>query len=361
MSDFAPAISKSVRETFSFTIHLKCNYHFHGLTELTNSKHFKNKVLKYDEIPAHFRPYFFTKAFLDKRKRNEYSPLRIFKYDLSILNKLPTEALFNAFFESVKPFWKEYFPDALKLFEGHYLESKEKSGWQYYLSGTLPKTNNNLEAYNRTIKDYVTQRRIQTFSDYFDLMKEEIIRKSESEVIQFPKEPRILNDFYFLATVMAGKFEELFYEYDHFYYIKDPFINSSFLKKDKKSLTTKVKKLIQKMKNVENAKNEFLEFFSLPSSQEVKRYEELGTMSKGAILNLCKIRKVSVQEKVGSDSVYEIKCSCNDFREVNYCLHSLCLAIKKGYISGKTFTKNKKRGPKPKIGGALEREDPEEI
>ena len=78
------------RWNFPSIIHLKCNYHFKNLKELTKTNHFKAKNLKPTEIPGAYKPYFLTRAVLDKRKRNHYSPHRIFKYDLSILNKLKT-------------------------------------------------------------------------------------------------------------------------------------------------------------------------------------------------------------------------------------------------------------------------------
>ena len=124
MSDFAPAIIKSVKETFPSIIHLKCNYHFKNLKELTKINHFKAKNLKPTEIPGAYKPYFLTRAFLDKRKRNHYSPHRIFKYDLSILNKLPSKALFDCFLEIVMPFWREYCPDALKFSRTNLLREK---------------------------------------------------------------------------------------------------------------------------------------------------------------------------------------------------------------------------------------------
>lgn len=247
------------------------------------------------------------------------------------------------------------------MFQEQYLEGKEKSGWQYYLSGSLPKTNNNLEAYNRTLKDYVTKRKAEAFPVYFDLMKEEVVSKSEQQIQAFPSCARVHGDFYILATVLAGNYEELYAESNGYYYIKDPTINFNSMNKDKKGLIASIKTLMTKMTNDPSAKEKFLDMFTKPTIQEIEKYEAPVVMTKGSFMNLCKIKKISKIEPVNVDlPLSSFKCTCPNFLEVFYCLHVLGVMIKYNYSDGKVFKKNKKRGPKPKVGSALQREAGEE-
>ena len=77
------------------------------------------------------------------------------------------------------------------MFKKDYIQNCAKNGWANFRSGTVPKTNNNMEGYNRAIKQTVTNYQSKSFSDFFQLMKDELISKSEeaSKIMRFPKIP----------------------------------------------------------------------------------------------------------------------------------------------------------------------------
>ena len=249
MSDFCPAISSSIDQVCPQTVQLKCNFHFGQLLnpKLTNKEYFPERViLAPSTIPSIYRDYFNAQVFLNSKRTNFYSPARIIKYDIAILTKLPTKILFEAFFNIITPFWQKYCPKFHKVFKEEYLEGMKKSGWQYYLSNCLPKTNNNVETYNRTIKDFVTKRKAESFSSYFELMKKEVIDKSQiTETL--PCCPNVFNNIYKLGAVLAKNFYQLYFKFNDCYFIKDKFPNYSFLNKNKKGLKTHLKNVITKI------------------------------------------------------------------------------------------------------------------
>ena len=53
--------------------------------------------------------------------------------------------------------------------------------------------------------------------------------------------------------------------------------------------------------------------------------------------------------------MFFFKCTCPDYKEVHYCIHILGILLKLKLIST-SFIKKAKRGRRPSVGGALERE-----
>ena len=150
MADFCPAISSSIDQVCPGSTQLKCNFHFAQLLKpkFKNKDLFPKNILETSSIPSIYKDYFAVGTFLNSKRTNLYSPARIVKYDISILTKIPTKSLFETYFDIITPFWQKYCPAFLNLFKKEYLEGCKKSGWQYYLSYCLPKTNNNVESYN---------------------------------------------------------------------------------------------------------------------------------------------------------------------------------------------------------------------
>ena len=180
MSDFSPAIIRAVEQTCPNTTHLKCTYHFSTIIKKrVTQKHFSKSLLLRAEIPAEYLSYFAITVYLNKKKTNYFSPIRVVKFDISILMKLPNAQLFNKFIEIITPFWEKYCPNLLQIFKDEYFEFQQKSGWQYYISSIAPKTNNCVESFNRTLKDYVTERKAEDFSKYYRLNKEHVVHKSQ--------------------------------------------------------------------------------------------------------------------------------------------------------------------------------------
>lgn len=108
MSDFGPPIIQSVKEIFPEETHLKCTYHFHKLLkEKLSKKFFIIQCLAPSAIPEEFKNYFEVDVFLNKNRTNKFSPIRVVKYDICILMKLPTKSLFDIYLEIITPFWRK--------------------------------------------------------------------------------------------------------------------------------------------------------------------------------------------------------------------------------------------------------------
>jgi len=165
MSDFAPQITKVIKTTFPATIQLKCRFHFWNIVnpKLKNYNFFEKAVIKQtnNDVPNRFKNYFNLK--LKSKRQNHWDPRRIFRYDISVLAKLPTQDLFKNFLKIIKPFWRQYSKKFLDYFQENFLDDEDKAGWVAYLSKTMPKTNNQNECYNNSLKEFVTKRQIKSF------------------------------------------------------------------------------------------------------------------------------------------------------------------------------------------------------
>jgi len=265
MSDFGPSILQSLQATSPTSKALKCGYHWNKLLKKRlNRKLFIFQRLVPANIPPEFQDYFEIKAFLTKSKTNTYSPQRIVRYDVSILTKLPSKELFDTYMEIISPFWRKYCPKFLKIFKSEYLEEHLNSGWQYYLSESLPKTNNNVEAYNKTLKGSVTKRKAEDFSTYYHLMKQEVADRSKRDE-SFPYVPTIPKYFYSLGDYVANKFEDLYLELNNCYYIRDKTVNFSFLNKNKTGLIINTKKIVNKLGKNAQADIQFSTYLERPT------------------------------------------------------------------------------------------------
>jgi len=233
MADFSSAIHKALSNSVPQSTLLHCRFHFWNLinTKLKTKKWFEVCDLSSSTIPSKFLDYFNLK--LHSRKSKKYDPRRIIRYDIAILCKLPSEAFFNRYFKIITPFWMKYAKKFFKMFKEDYIQNYAKNGWANFRSGTVPKTNNNMEGYNRAIKQTVTNRQSRSFSDFFQLMKDELISKSEeaSKIMRFPKIPYYNEDFICLVNLLSKNFDRLFVEFDGSYFIIDPSIACTFHQK----------------------------------------------------------------------------------------------------------------------------------
>jgi len=358
MADFSPAISAAIDRVCPQSTQLKCNFHF---LQLLNPKYkikelFSNKYLSPSTIPLIYKDYFNVHSYLNKKKTNMFSPSRIVKYDISILTKIPTKSLFNCYFDIITPFWQKYCPRFLTMFKEEYLEGCKKAGWQYYLSLCLPKTNNNVESYNRTIKDFVTKRKTSDFTTYYELMKKEVVDKSKITE-NLPCCPNVLPHIYKLGVTLAKNFDQVYLKYNDCYYIKDKFPNYSFLNKKKRGLKTNLKLIVAKVGQDAEATSNFMKIFSQPKVAEISKFETPGIMDKSSFLNICKIRKISQDQIMNTEfPLLSFKCTCSDYREVSFCIHIIGILLKFNHINGDSFIKKKKRGRPPIIKEALGRD-----
>jgi len=107
-------------------MHLKCNYHFSTIVKQRVTKsYFQKPLLKPSEIPSEFSSYFNIPLYLNKKKTNYYSPIRVVKYDILILIKLPTSEIFHKYLEIMKAILaKSIVLICLKFFKMNILREK---------------------------------------------------------------------------------------------------------------------------------------------------------------------------------------------------------------------------------------------
>jgi len=252
------------------------------------------------------------------------------------------------------PFWRKYCPKFLKIFRDEYLEGKSKAGWQYYISKKLPKTNNNIEAYNRTLKDYVTQRKYEDFSSYYEMIKQEVFEKSK--IMQnLPVCPTIPEQFYRISKTLADFYANLYLESNNCFYIKDKSVNFNFMNKNKTGLVTPIHNILKKIGSDSTATKTFIDYFKQPTLEEAKQYEKPGILRKEESLEIFKIRRISKIAPLNEEfPILSFECTCPNFSEVRYCIHVLGVLIKLKYISAQHFIAKKKRGRRLNVSGALE-------
>ena len=68
--------------------------------------------------------------------RRNSNPARIVKYDIKILQSLPTKELFIKYFSIIQSFWKLYANSFLDYFVNTYVNEERNtciSGWQNYI------------------------------------------------------------------------------------------------------------------------------------------------------------------------------------------------------------------------------------
>jgi len=361
MADFSQAIHKALLNSLPQSKYLHCRFHFWNLinSKLKSNKLFPIRDLNPSNIPPRFLDYFNLKR--QSKKDKHYDPRRIVRYDISILCKLPTETLFKKYFAIVSPFWMKYCNEFYKTFKSEYINSRAKNGWANYLSETMPKTNNNIEAYNRALKQTVTNSQSHSFSVYFQLLIDEIKSKSqeEAEHSRFPKMPYYSFDFFSLANLFAKNFDLLFVEYNGSYFIKDPSVNCSFQHSRKGEINSLLKRSLTKILNEEGSKN-FLSKFSQPTLNEILDYVHCKPMIKYAFIQMAKIRRIDLLNPISEETpLLCIICSCPDFKDASFCLHTLAVLIKKGHLSQVSFEAQKRRGRKPQVPSAWTKDEVE--
>ena len=167
MADFSSAIFKALSNSIPQSQFLHCRFHFWNIkySKLKSKNWFQIREVNRSKIPARFLDYFNLKVRSPKSKK--YDPRRIIKYDIAILSKLTSESFFTRYFKIVSPFWTKYAPKFQKMFQKDFILNRAKNGWANFLSNIVPKTNNNLEGYNRALKQTVTNHQSKSFPEFF--------------------------------------------------------------------------------------------------------------------------------------------------------------------------------------------------
>jgi len=356
MADFAPSIHKALKDFMPEGTFLHCRFHFWQVinTKLRSLKLFPKNTRNCSNVPAKFKTYFNFKSISKRAKK--YDVRRVIRYDICILSKLPNTQLFNAYWKVITPFWKHYVKDFHQFFKAGYIDSASKNGWRNCVSFQNPKTNNQIEGYNKALKEVVINKQMTTFNDYLDLLIKELESKSveASKIPKFPKSPSPPPEFFQLANVLAKSFDDLFLELRGYYYVKDISINVSLHSKDKKKLRTSLKSKLSKILAGTEAEV-FTSRFSKPQARDVESYLQRNLSLKQVFISVAKIRQIEVKDRVEGEPVLSlVVCTCPDFSLSYFCVHSLAVLIKKGYLQVEEIPSNEVRGRRIRDEFALE-------
>ena len=104
-----------------------------------------------------------------------------------------------------------------------------------------------------------------------------------------------------------------------------------------------------------------LKRFSKPSQQNILDYVHCKPYLKFSFIQIAKIRKITLSNPICEENpLSRLNCTCPDFRDAAFCLHSLAVLIKLGSLKEETFIAQKKKGRKPKAPFAWEQDDDSE-
>ena len=108
---------------------------------------------------------------------------------------------------------------------------------------------------HRALKQTETNHQSKSFSDFFQLMEDELISKSEeaSKIMRFPRIPYYNEDFICLANLLSKNFDRSLVEFDGTYFITDPSIACTFHQKRKGFISSFLKRNLTKILNGENS------------------------------------------------------------------------------------------------------------
>jgi len=294
MCDGAKYIRSAAKKTFPFATVELCNFHFWQ----TQENKLKNKTLvpnlKNEEIPQKFLPYF--KSSNSKKNSNNFSISEVLRFDIKILQNLPNKKLFLNYVQIMKPFWKGYAPNYWNYFFENYIDATKSdcyTGWQNCYRKTGPRTNNSLEAFNRIIKEVMTDYKKLPFNSFVESVLEELTRRSEesASLFHFPKMPLIPGPLLVLAQFLSTNFESCFEEFEENYFIKDRFISCSIYNTATGKIKQKISQLSSKIKNEDSSsKEKFLAFYQKPSIRSIQSFLEANSKVRTHFLSIAPIR-----------------------------------------------------------------------
>jgi len=346
MADFALGIHKALKDCMPNGVFLHCRFHFWQLmnSKMRSTTFFPKSIRNCPNVSAKFKAYFNFKSKSNKAKK--YDVRRVIRYDICILSKLPTLSLFNLYWKIITPFWKQFSKKFFELFKEDYIDNAAKNGWRNCISNKNPKTNNQIEGYNRALKQIVINKQLTNFNDYMDLIVGELESKSHesSRLPKFFKSPYVPKEFMEIAMILAKKFDDLFLSFQGDYYTKDSSINATFQAKNRGKPCTFFKGRLSKLRSgleVEVLNSRFVK----PSQKDVELYLNGNITLKQAFIQIAKIRRIEVKNPIDVESVISsVICSCPDHSLSYYCIHSLAVLFKRNLLHLENIPANEKRG-----------------
>ena len=336
---------------------LLCKFHFwQAIQPKLYSKDLIPSLDPQLTIPHKFKEHF--SVMISSKYKTDHKIRDIIKFDIRILELIPSKELYITYLKIVIPFWKYFVPKFYEYFWKTYLDLNNTNclfGWQNFIKGTQPGTNNALEGINHAIKRDVTENKRLQFGPYLESLLEDLAERSEvsGKIACFPKTPNIPPAILKFSSKLCERFEDYFLDFEGSYYIKDRFISYSLYN----TKTGKIKKDINRLASKVDRDNEesiasFFSYYSKPTIVEVKRLlKPKGLTGKLQILRAISIREITIHNNEDKEKIIlNSSCTCPDFFRNHTCQHLIaCLRNANLFQPNTSFFAKKPRGrPKKK-------------
>ena len=130
MSDGSLAIRNAASSVLNFEtpssiplILMFCTFHFWKAVEVkAKNKDYIPKIDSKIDIPHRFKQQF---SSCQSNKQGQNQVARIIKFDIRILQYLPTQIMYLNYLKIIRPFWKNYAPKFLEYFISTYVDMRK--------------------------------------------------------------------------------------------------------------------------------------------------------------------------------------------------------------------------------------------
>ena len=365
MADGAHYIRSSAKKLYPEITTLLCKFHFwKAIHPKIYSKDLIPPLEKNKKIPLKYKDHF-TYSQRNQNQISEHETRNIIKSDIRILEVLPSKELYLSFLKVVLPFWKYFAPKFYEYFWKYYLDQSNLTclfGWQNFIKLTHPGTNNAVEGINRSLKENINKYEKLEFGKYLELICEELVEMSEASgnIISFPNSPVIPQAIIRFAIKLSETFNNNFEIHKNKFYIKDKLVNYSLYNRRSGAIKKETNQKASKVNNNddETVKN-FLSYYSKPNLNQIEKFINPQLIkTRLQVIPILSISEITIYESNNNqESLLMSTCTCPDFFKAHICQHLLeCLIQKKLYDPAIRFKKPKKKGRKPKICPALQRD-----
>ena len=374
MADGAVYIRTAASKVWPRVRPVMCRFHFWKSIKpkLTNKEYIlrpklQNGRIQNQDIPASILSAFSQDSSLPADQR--FNPIRIIRFDIKVLMILPNKLFFDKYIKFIQPFWMYFGSKFWSYFNSTYIDESNAdclSGWQNYIKSNYPTTNNSLEAFNRVMKDVVSHHTKLPIEKYVENMSVEIKRRSteSAEIINFPKIPKIFPAITIFGITLADKHNNYFKKINNCYYIMDRYLTFSMYNPKRGTIKKQVKELSSKISGKHDESiNKFYSYFNQPSDRDIALYESGNLSTRSIFLRILHIRKIKLSDSQSQEElINQSSCTCPDWYDRGVCPHILaCLKAESRLSLDLQWKRNKRRGRKARVPGALQRDNVENV
>ena len=216
----------------------------------------------------------------------------------------------------------------LNYFDKTYMQ--ELYGWgNWYRKPGIPCTNNAVEGFNNYMK-ILNNRELKELGNFFNSCFNSIKELSQQRQ-KYSFYRKIDPNIWELVDAASKVLMKIYIKEGESYYISDKYCFLSFL--DKKRKIAKTIKIFDEIIQLQTANLKTLvekKLFKKPSSQTLKWFIKFSQNLKTIqdCFELSSVRKLSISPpSPEQESYFRVSCTCRDFFDLRYCVHSLSLGV----------------------------------